>query len=105
MEKDPRDFPYVTLDEWIVMPDHVHGILVLQNRPSQDQNPQRSRWLLARSLGAVIGQFKSKATKRIRKDLGRPSFDWQERFHDSIVRSGARAALGSREEEWLCLIF
>ena len=25
----PRQYPYVSLDEWCVMPDHLHGILVL----------------------------------------------------------------------------
>jgi putative transposase len=84
--KLPRIFPHVALDEWIVMPDHMHGILVFQHLPTPEKDPKKLGRLLARSLGALIGQFKSKVTKRIRRDLNRPQFDWQERFHDFIVR-------------------
>jgi REP-associated tyrosine transposase len=38
------------------------------------------------SLGAIIGQFKSNATKRIRKS-GYPKFSWQPRFYDHIIRN------------------
>ena len=39
------------------------------------------------SLGSIIGQIKSICTKRIRA-AGFAHFDWQERFHDEIIRSG-----------------
>ncbi|MFY9825374.1 MAG: transposase [Thermoanaerobaculia bacterium] len=77
--KISRDFPQVALDAWIVMPDHVHGILLFQSR-------------LTQSLGAVVGQFKSKTTKRIRMDLRRSDFAWQPRFHDTILREEADVA-------------
>jgi REP-associated tyrosine transposase len=67
----------VTLDAWIVMPDHVHGIVILGAMPGDRPGP---------SLGTVIGQFKTKATKGIRA-LGYHRFDWQERFHDEILGS------------------
>jgi hypothetical protein len=38
------------------------------------------------SLGAVIGQFKSKGTKAIWRE-GYRDFNWQTRFHDQIVRN------------------
>ncbi len=84
--KIPRTFPHVLLDEWIIMPDHMHGILTFQNQPLEKPKPQSPGRLTAGSLGAVINQFKSRSTQRIRKDLGRPAFAWQARFHDSILR-------------------
>ncbi|HEX6899104.1 MAG TPA: transposase [Thermoanaerobaculia bacterium] len=78
--KIPRSHPRVILDEWIVMPDHLHGILIFRGMPERDSGP------LAQSLGSAMGQFKSKATKRIWGDLRQPEFDWQERFHDTILR-------------------
>ena len=84
--KIPRVFPHVLLDEWIVMPDHMHGILTFQNRPLEKPSPESAGHLTTGSLGAVINEFKSKSTKRIRKDLKRPAFAWQTRFHDSILR-------------------
>ncbi|HEY0511675.1 MAG TPA: transposase [Thermoanaerobaculia bacterium] len=72
----PRPFPRVVLDEWVVMPDHFHGILIFQQGNAQ-------------SLGTVIGRFKSEATKRVRGNLRRPGFGWQERFHDTILKTPA----------------
>ncbi len=34
----PKHFPFVRLDEWVVMPNHVHGIIVI-NKP----NPSNHR--------------------------------------------------------------
>ena len=30
----PRHFPHVTLDAWVVMPNHVHGIIVITDGPT-----------------------------------------------------------------------
>jgi putative transposase len=74
--------PHVSLDEWIVMPDHVHGILVFQG---ETRGPLEPRILASGSLGTVVGQFKQRSTKRIRARR-RPDFDWQQRFFDQILR-------------------
>jgi putative transposase len=84
-EKIPRRHPRVSLDEWIIMPDHIHGILIFQGNPENGPSPEQPS-LLAGSLGAVIGQLKSKATKRIWWNLRLRDFAWQERFHDTVVR-------------------
>ena len=76
----PRTHPHVVLDEWIIMPDHVHGILIFQDEDRT--SPQDG--LPAGSLGAVIGQFKQRVTKRIR--ARQPEFSWQERYYDQILR-------------------
>jgi putative transposase len=72
----PERQPQVDLDTWIVMPDHLHGILTLKPTPEKP----------AQSLGMIIGEFKSKATKAIRMS-GYRDFDWQERFHDHIIKN------------------
>ena len=83
--KIPRQQLRVTLDEWIVMPDHMHGILVFHGRHREDGR-QDSKHLRSQSLGVVVGQFKSNVTKRIWWNLKRRDFGWQPRFHDQIVR-------------------
>ncbi|MFL6291829.1 MAG: transposase [Thermoanaerobaculia bacterium] len=77
----PRTHPQVILDEWIIMPDHVHGILTFQAQ----ECPAPENGLPAGSLGAVVGQFKQRTTKRIRARR-RPDFFWQERYFDQILR-------------------
>jgi REP element-mobilizing transposase RayT len=85
--KIPCHHPRVHLDEWIIMPDHMHGILVFHERtPDQRSDTSCPR---AQSLGTVIGQFKSDVTKRIWWNLKRSEFAWQPRFHDVILRKPA----------------
>ena len=51
----PARFPTVTLDEFIIMPDHVHFVLSL-NGKTTDENSTRPR------LGDVVGAYKSLTT-------------------------------------------
>jgi putative transposase len=85
--------PNVRIDALVVMPNHVHAIVVithrvdeameetLQRNVSTIPNPSR---LKRNSLGAIVGQIKIQCTKRIRV-AGMPEFDWQERFWDEIL--------------------
>lgn len=81
----PHRFPHLSLDEWVIMPDHMHGILIFTS-PSETLGDTPKSRLLAGSLGSAIGQFKSKSTKRIRA-LGQRDFAWQTRFYDRIVKT------------------
>lgn len=69
------------------MPDHLHGIIRITHRApratARSDGPSR---LHPGTLGAVIGQFKSIATKRIRA-AGHQAFGWQPRFHENVVRN------------------
>ena len=86
--RTPAVRDYVTLDEYVVMPNHLHGIIVLRrdvvetSRRDVSTNGPR---LLADSLGSVVNQFKSVCTKRIRQ-AGLLDFGWQARFYDHIIR-------------------
>lgn len=73
----PAGCSRATLDSWIVMPDHLHEIVIFGAVPPEPEPV---------SLATVIGQFKKRSTKAIRA-LGYQSFAWQERFHDSILDS------------------
>ena len=93
--KTPRIRSYVELDEWRIMPNHVHGIIIInEHRPVNPSGvettrrvvsttPQPSQTLPPASLGSIIGQVKSASTKRI-WDAGFISFSWQERYFDHI---------------------
>ncbi|HZF12621.1 MAG TPA: transposase [Thermoanaerobaculia bacterium] len=88
----PRLWPHITLDAWIIMPDHLHGILVLADSPSQAPAAVEGQVgrLASHSLGAIVGQFKANCTKWI-WDRGWRDFAWQRRFYDQIL--GDTAAL------------
>jgi putative transposase len=80
----PDHFPFVRLGPWIVMPNHIHGIIAIDKNESiavitNKFGPQE------RNLSSIIRGFKIGVTKAARKlDL---NFAWQPRFHDHIVRN------------------
>lgn len=89
-QKTPKIRPNVTLDAWVIMPNHIHGIITIQNpvpveTPRRDVSSTNKSQLKPNSLGSIIGQFKSVCTKRIWAD-GFQDFAWQPRFHDRIIR-------------------
>ena len=70
----PRHFDGIDLDKYVVMPNHVHGLLVLRHGGV--------------NFGAVVAGFKSAATRRIREaiDMSGPPV-WQRGYHEHVVRS------------------
>jgi putative transposase len=83
----------VILDEFVVMPNHFHGIIAIEKEIGQSSletthrvvSTKGSKTLKPGSLGSIVGQFKSKCTKRIWEFNGQ--FKWQGRFHDRIIRN------------------
>ena len=80
-------FPNIKLDEFIIMPDHIHGILIInQDYFVQAPNLGASTHNLgAATIGLIINQFKRICTITI-KTRGF-DFAWQSRFHDHIIRT------------------
>lgn len=71
----PERFPGVELDAFVVMPDHVHALLVLPESASN-------------SLSEIVGWAKSRSAHGINVMRGTGgSRIWQTSFHDSIVRT------------------
>ena len=69
----PDHFPQVALDEWIIMPDHMHGILRVQREMPHGrarETPAFGR-PIAGALGTILGAFKAAATRRIRMGAAR----------------------------------
>jgi putative transposase len=79
-------------DEWIVMPDHIHGIVIIING-GRSLVETHSRASLPferkpRSISSFVAGFKSAVTKQI-NDMGRMQGGsiWQSRFNDHIIRN------------------
>jgi putative transposase len=88
--RTPAVRPNVKVDTWIVMPDHVHSIIIISDinitppEPvvSGAVNPQK--WKPG-VLGSIVNQIKGVCTRRIRAEID-PQFAWQARFYDHIIR-------------------
>ncbi len=84
-----RQYLYVELDEWIVMPNHLHGIIVITDRGGSGNTGGGSRTAPTRRkpLGQLVGAFKTVSTDRINQRRGTPArLLWQRDFYDRIIR-------------------
>jgi REP element-mobilizing transposase RayT len=107
----------IIIDEFIVMPNHFHGIIVITDSVKttrrvvstekttdspivsteqmtnseivlKEKTDKRPNGPKSGSIGAIIGQFKSKSTKRIIEISNDPGITiWQPRFYDHIIRN------------------
>ena len=109
----PDHVAHVELDEWVVMPNHMHGIIAIAGRgeaspasasstgnlttggtrlPDQeaarDASPLLQPGLQPGSLGAIVGNYKSVTTRRINRMRGMPGTPfWQRNYWEHIIRN------------------
>ncbi len=82
----PLKLSYVTIDESVIMPNHVHAIVFINN-PEKERTLREKKFRLEkRSLSSVVRNFKSTVTLLVRRNIGVMDI-WQPRFYDRIVRS------------------
>ncbi len=75
-------YPYLVKDEYVVMPNHFHGIIHIGGN-GRDRSLQDSK---IKSLSELIGAFKTTSSKKIHL-LGQRNFQWQKSFYDRVVRN------------------
>lgn len=103
----PKHFPFVQLGVHQVMPDHVHGIIIIKKPISTEvkvddggllesqkiatsQPPASTRKSKnkfgpqSNNLGSILRGYKAGVTTSIRTVF--PNFKWQSKYHDTIIR-------------------
>ena len=70
----PKYYPAITVDQYAVMPNHIHLLLHIQT----DENGQE---IPAPTISRVIQQLKGIVTKQLGYS------PWQKLFHDHIIRN------------------
>jgi REP element-mobilizing transposase RayT len=91
-EEIPKHFSNVQLDEYIIMPNHIHGIIILTESMVGTRHAVSLREQFAKpvigSVPTIVRSFKSATTKRIHEIRNTPSLPvWQSRFFERIIRS------------------
>jgi len=89
----PDHFPHVVLDEFVVMPNHFHGILRFVTTPVGAQHAaplHLTPHVTPGSLGAVVRSFKFAVTRqanlyRTERNLS-PTTIWQRNYYERIIR-------------------
>jgi putative transposase len=88
---------YVALDAFVVMPNHLHGIVLLLSDESNDRRPHGSVGTMhrartfggseARTLAGVIGAFKAAVTRYVNRMYRTPGEPlWHRNYYEHIVR-------------------
>ena len=72
---------YIVLDAHVVMPNHFHGVIILQERPPNEATRYRQR-----SLSSIMGAFKAAASRRITEHGEHAGVLWQRSFHERVIR-------------------
>jgi len=100
----PNHFPFVELGAHVIMPNHVHGIVMINKPNVETQNfaslpassplvppasdkPKNQFGPQSKNLASIIRGFKIGVTQNARQIHA--DFAWQPRFHDHIIRNDA----------------
>jgi REP element-mobilizing transposase RayT len=92
----PLHFQQIQIDQFSVMPNHVHGILIIEEdmvgnayMRSNQRNAfmhslqDRTKMLLSK----IIQQYKATVTRKINSLEGGIHFGWQKSFYDHVIRN------------------
>ncbi len=121
-----RQYDHVELDEWVIMPNHMHGIIVInggcrggspdgrggssdgRGGSSDGRGGSRTAPTVTRRkpIGRLIGAFKTVSTKQINESRKTPDAKlWQRNYWEHIVRdepelNRIREYIGNNPAEW-----
>jgi len=94
-------YPYVDLQEWVIMPNHLHGIIMINHDDANCRGGSRtaligmgdpglggSRTAPTKPLGRIIGAFKTISTKHVNLARNQPGMPvWQRNYYEHIIRN------------------
>jgi len=97
----PLHFQHIEIDEFSVMPNHVHGILIIEENMVRDvivgnaymRSNQRNAFMHSLQnrtkmlLPKIIQQYKASVTRKINSFEGGLHFGWQKSFYDHVIRN------------------
>ena len=97
---------YVFLHDWILMPNHLHGVIVLGERNGVTNVDLQSERANRGSISSIIGNYKSLVTRRINNIRRTPGGQvWQRGYYERIIRNereydAIRAYIRTNPEHW-----
>jgi REP element-mobilizing transposase RayT len=83
----PNQYPYIGLDEYVIMPNHFHGIMIIEH-----PNKTGAEASAAPTISKIIRAFKSKCAAEYLKYIQQNSLNvsakiWQRSFYDHVIRT------------------
>jgi putative transposase len=89
-QETPTHLPHAALDTFVVMPNRVHGIVIIEEGDyDEGDHTEQFGKPVPRSLPAIVRSFKSAVTRRINQLLGRTAGRvWQRGYYEHVNRDG-----------------
>ena len=72
----PKHYAAVTVDHWVVMPNHIHLLITIHDRP-----PGTSVRTRTSEIARFVGTFKRFCNKEYGSNI------WQSRYYDHVIRN------------------
>lgn len=86
LQSIPAKRKEVELDEFIIMPNHVHCILDITQGNFSWENANQFGKPVANSISVIVNQYKGEVKKWCNKNAF-PDFNWQPKFYDHVIKS------------------
>ena len=78
----------VSIDQYVIMPNHIHAIIAVGAYGIRPQEETRSFESPSRSIGSVIRGFKATVTKQVRKFENSATLQvWQRNYYEHVIRN------------------
>jgi len=91
----PEHYPHVVLDDYVIMPNHVHGVIFISDDDVGVQNfeplpvdglrKNKYQQIIPKSIGSIVRGFKIGVTKWYRQNTDVHTV-WQRNYFDRIIR-------------------
>lgn len=86
----PKHYPHVMLDAFVIMPNHIHGVIILtEKNPGPEMaglKPATTK--RGHGLPEIVRGFKTFSARKINKERGTPGIKiWQRSFFDRVIRN------------------
>ena len=90
----PTHYHGINLDAFIVMPNHVHGIIILA-----DASERRH------AIPEIVRGFKTFSARRVNERVGEPGALWQRGYYEHVIRNAKaldriRAYIANNPARW-----
>jgi len=90
----PKHFPNLQLDEFIVMPNHLHGIIMLSNHLSNSEGilEKNEPSHIVPTIGNIIGSYKSRVVHYCLNYIKQNNSEvilgslWQRNYYERVIR-------------------
>jgi REP element-mobilizing transposase RayT len=83
----PAHYPHITIDAFVVMPNHIHGIIILRHPDNVGAGLKPAPTMQRHGLPEIVRGFKTFSARRINAVRITPGMPlWQRNYYEHVIR-------------------